>query len=653
MNKKYIVASGAGGLTILFIVALGFLYLNRTQTLPPPVYAFASDRAGAGDIFALSQDGALVNLTNHPDADWDPAWSADGTMLAFTSHRSGSSDIWLLNVVETGQEVLPVNLTNHAAWDYSPSWSPSGQSVAFVSERDGDPEIFVQNLESDTALQLTFNNEMDHLPAWSPDGKLIAFAAVRDGVERVYLIRPDGTDEKVATAHSLRGTAPAWSPDSQQLAFIGWDEQDQAGIYLIDVEGELSEPIYQAKSWIGSLAWSADGQWLTFTAWDTGNHEVYALSLAEENNGDERYPLRLTVNDAWDDFLVINPTTSFFATTSDNNIAQAAPALQLPPNDTFFTGANLADLSLTYLLNDLGLGWGKGFVNWATVEPEPGNFRWIDPDNIVEAMGDQQVKILMRVHGTPAWARPADSSYTHPPDDMADFGLFMTALATRYKGQVAAYEIWNEPNLNYEWGNQQPDPVAYTEMLKVAYMAVKSVDPDALVITGGLATTGDGSPTAYGDLAFLQGMYDAGAKDYADAIGSHPYTFGRSPDEVDPWGLSLSRVEEQYEIMKANGDDARPIWITELGWVIASNWDLGEHQDISVTQIRQAEYLTQAFVKLENDTPFVDAVFLFNLDFSTVSWYPAQEPMRWYAILNPDRTPRPAYTQLRQTLRSQ
>ncbi|MCB9109085.1 MAG: PD40 domain-containing protein [Anaerolineales bacterium] len=647
MKKKYIVATIAGGLAILFIVALGFLYHNQTKKLPPPIYAFASDRSGNGDIFGLNRDGDLISLTDDPSADWDPAWSADGSMLAFTSHRSGNSDIWLLNVVETGDKAVPHNLTADPAWDYSPSWSPSGQSVAFVSERDGDPEIFVQNLESNSALQLTFNNEMDHLPAWSPDGKMIAFAAVRDGVERIHLIRPDGTDEQFASPPSIKGTSPAWSPDSQRLAFIGWDEQDQPGIYLMG-PGETDLQLrYQARSWIGSLDWSADGEWLTFTAWDSGNHEVYALPA----EGVDGYPLRLTVDDAWDDFLVVNPQAPFFDAPHDN-VAQAAPAISLPPDEQFFTGANIADLSMTYLINDLGLGWGKSYVNWATVEPEPGEFRWIDPDNITKAMGDQQIKILMRVHGTPAWARPANSSYTHPPQDMDDFGRFMSALATRYKGKVAAYEIWNEPNLNYEWGNGQPDPAAYTEMLKAAYTAVKAADPEALVITGGLATTGDGSATAVGDLAFLQGMYDAGAKGYFDAVGSHPYTFGRSPDEIDLWGLSLSRVEEQYEVMQDNDDGQTRVWVTELGWVIASNWDLGEHQAIAVSQTQQAKYLTAAFEKLENDWPFVQAVFLFNLDFSTVAWYPSAEPMRWYAILNPDRTPRPAYTELRLSRRT-
>jgi hypothetical protein len=227
----------------------------------------------------------------------------------------------------------------------------------------------------------------------------------------------------------------------------------------------------------------------------------------------------------------------------------------------------------------------------------------------------------------------------------------MTALATRYKGQVAAYEIWNEPNLHYEWGNFTPDPAAYTELLKAAYTAVKAVDPDALIISGGLATTGEGSPTAYGDLEFLQGMYDAGAAGYFDALGSHPYTFGNPPDETDPWGLSLTRVEDQRRVMLDNGDTTTPVWITELGWALNTNWDLGEHQKNTVTEPEQARYLADAYAKIQTDWPFVEATFLFNLDFSTVPWYPASEPMRWYAILNPNGTPRQAYTTLRQDMR--
>jgi len=119
---------------------------------------------------------------------------------------------------------------------------------------------------------------------------------------------------------------------------------------------------------------------------------------------------------------------------------------------------------------------------------------------------------------------------------------------------------------------------------------------------------------------------------------------------VDPWGLSLSRVVEQREVM-VNSDDAEtPIWITETGWVLHTSWNLEEHEAIAVDEAQQADYLVRAYEKVRAEWPWVQAMFLFNLDFSGVPWYPAAEPMRWYAILNPDRTPRPAYSSLKYQL---
>ena len=99
--------------------------------------------------------------------------------------------------------------------------------------------------------------------------------------------------------------------------------------------------------------------------------------------------------------------------------------------------------------------------------------------------------------------------------------------------------------------------------------------------------------------------------------------------------------------MVANGDETTPIWITELGWVLHTNWDLVEHEAIGVDQAQQARYLVRAYEKTRAEWPWVQALFLFNLDFASVPWYTAAEPMRWYSILNPDRTPRPAYTDIR------
>jgi hypothetical protein len=600
--------------------------------------------------------GKLINLTQHAAGDWDPAWSPNCTeptkacRIAFTSHRSGDSEIWTVDV--EGRNLR--NITQHPAWDYWPAWSPDGEAIAFISERDGDPELFIQGIDDQLATQLTFNSEADRLPDWSPDGSRIAFAAVRNGVEEIHVINADGSHERPVTTWPLKGTAPTWSPDGRRIAFVGWNEDDRAGIYIVGPEPETIQILWEGDAWIGSLTWAPEPEpgsgegWLLFTSWQDGNHEIYTLPVAGGG------PIRLTHSPAWDDFPTLRPGVSFrpetgMSPTPEPQAAKpqaAKPQAADPDEAGFGYGVNMADLGKAYLVHDMGFGWVKSYVNWETVEPEPGSYRWLDPDNIVTAFEGYGVSILMRVHGTPAWARPEGTFLSHPPDDTADFARFMEVLAERYKGQVAAYEIWNEPNLNYEWGYLEPDPAGYTAMLKAAYQAVKAVDPDAVVISGGLATTGEGSPTATGDLEFLQGMYDAGAQGYFDALGSHPYAFGHDPDYEDAWGLSLSRVVQQREVMLRNGDET-PVWITEAGWVLHTSWNLVEHEAIAVDQAQQADYLVRAYQKAQAEWPWVQALFLFNLDFSSVPWYTAAEPMRWYAILNPDRTPRPAYTRLK------
>ncbi len=609
--------------------------------------AYASDRAGNGDIFVTTSGSeSPINLTDNPDGDWDPAWSpvcADdwaNCRIAFTSHRSGDSEIWTMDV--NGRNLS--NITRHPAWDYWPAWSPDGQSIVFVSERDGDQELFVQPVGGDQAVQLTFNQESDRLPTWAPDGRRIAFAAVRNGIEEIHIITVDGLDERAVTAWPLKASAPAWSPDGSQIAFIGWDEDNHPGIYLLDPATEQTERLWQSPDWIGSLSWAdCPGQdWLLFAAWQAGNHDVYALPLSGAD------PLRLTFNAAWEDAPALFPYCPDATTKKWSALAEAQAQPGLPPAaGRLVRGANVADLGDVYLLREVNFEWAKGYVNWETVEPEAGQYRWADPDNTVTAFESRGLNVLLRVHGTPPWARPEGTFLSYPPQDVNDFGRFMEALAGRYRGRVAAYEIWNEPNLSYEWGYLAPDPDKYAALLRAAYLAVKKADPDALVISGGLATTGDGSDTAMGDLVFLERLYAAGAGGYFDALGSHPYAYGHAPDEEDPWGLSLSRVSQQRQVMLSYGDESTPIWITELGWVLATSWDLEEHESIGVSELEQARYLVRAYQKVATEWPYVDAVFVFNLDFASVPWYTASEPMRWYAILNPDGTPRPAYTQLR------
>jgi hypothetical protein len=140
--------------------------------------------------------------------------------------------------------------------------------------------------------------------------------------------------------------------------------------------------------------------------------------------------------------------------------------------------------------------------------------------------------------------------------------------------RIQYYEIWNEPNIGRFWA--QPDPVAYTRLLRAAYRAIKAQDPTAQVLAG--ATSG-------ADASFINQMYEAGAKEYFDALSVHPYSGTQAPDACSQPSRSFRcGVEEIRRVMLRHGD-TRPLWLTELG----------ESVSAGVDPATQASYVTRAF----------------------------------------------------------
>jgi hypothetical protein len=647
---------------LLFALALALLagcgHAAPTPTPTPPPTAtptplprvvtplfFAGDRAGNGDIYRLDEQG-LHRLTDDPAVDWDPAVSPDGTQVVFTSWRAGQADIWLMNADGTGLR----RLTDHPADDYAPAWSPDGRTIAFVSERASNQDIFLLDVTGGTLTPLAQSPRAERDPAWSPDGKRLAFVGIdaKSGWQRLWIVTAEGLGPVPLTRWPTHASSPLWLPDGETILFLG-RERDGAPLGFFTIRpGGAPRPLWvtldDGRTMIGAPAWGPDGT-LLFALWRNGQHSLVALPPGAAEpipwlTGPDVYgaPAASSLGNALPEGVVLPIPEPIRA------LAATRPDLAL--------GMNLAGIGNAFLVRDLGFTWAKGYLSWESAEPEPGEYYWVDAENIVNAYETQGLKVLMRVHQSPQWARPPNTPISHPPRDPADLARFLGVLAARYRGRIHAYEIWNEPNLVYEWGDTWPDPYFYVEMLKAAYPAIKAADPDALVIAGGVATTGPGSPAAVGDLDWLRTLYAGGGRGFFDALSTHPYGFGKPPDAHDPWGLSLNRVLEQRQIMVDNGDAATPLWITEMGWPIRTPaWDLGEHQPFAVSEAEQAEYLVAACERIVHEWPWVQAVFPFNLDFSTVTWYPAREQMRWYALLNSDGSPRLSYTRLRRWAR--
>lgn len=627
---------------------LGATATDRPFRIPHSAFPilFASDREGAGALYLQSPNSTLQRLTDPAETPiWQPALSPDGTQLLATAHRDGQSDIALMPL---GGDDLRW-LTDHPADDHSPALSWDGRQIAWVSERADYGQVLTMPLggEADPRpLPAPYDQRRTRHPAWFPDGALLFAGLTEDGLEELYRYDPATAEVEQLTEWPIKATHPAVNA-SGEVVFVGWEENyPWRGLYRYDPNGSPAL-LWETPDWIGDPAWSADGQWILFTRWsnDGGNHDLWALSA----QGGE--PQRVTAAPSWDTDAIALPADA----GSVPPVANEPPSTQPPPS-TLALGFNVANLDNAYLSHDLGFGWTKGFASWERTEPEPGVFNWIDVDNTVRSAEQNGLQLLLRVDHAPTWARPPDTIGSHPPTDLQAFGRFWEAVATRYRGRVAAYELWNEPNLGFEWGFQKSDPARYVEMLRVAHAALRRADPDAKLIVGALAVTTEVSDQNLDDLLWMQGFYEAlgdtAPRPY-DAFATHPYGLGQPPDVAPNIALGLRRVEQQRAIMDQHGDDS-PLWLTELGYVRRTpGWDLGQQAAWAIDDQTQADYLAQTLDYIDAHYPFVEAVFLFNLDFTTVDWYSAGEQMRAFAILDSSRRPLPAYTALRQRWLSQ
>ena len=317
----------------------------------------------------------------------------------------------------------------------------------------------------------------------------------------------------------------------------------------------------------------------------------------------------------------------------------------------------------------LGVGWVKQQVTWHTVEHGPDNFEWEPLDRAVAACNEFGFKLLLGVVHAPDWTRTSELE-TGPPADYAEFGRFMAQLATRYRGRVVAYELWNEPNLAREWRGDTLDPARFVALVAEGARGVRAADPDALVISGAPAVTGiNDGVEAIDDRVFLRGMYEAGIAQWVDGIGAHPYGFANPPDESwqapstgsgqapshvasshnnHPSFFFRDTLEDYHTIMLAYGDTERQIWVTEFGWpstermgpMDTTGWEYGRE----VSEAQQADYIVRAF-RMGEERPWVGPMFLWNVNLATI--WGSGDPVSAYSLLRPDSSYRPAYIALR------
>ena len=221
-----------------------------------------------------------------------------------------------------------------------------------------------------------------------------------------------------------------------------------------------------------------------------------------------------------------------------------------------------AQLAATYdSASELGATWSRMVAYWPDIEPSPGKFDWSNTDRLVNGAKARGFRVDIILLGAPTWA--GGNGLPGTPPNAAAFGNFAAAAARHLGNRVDAYEIWNEPNLVNMF--TPVDPARYASLLRAAYPRIKAIDPSSTVLSGGLASTTALNLGAYTTppVEFLRQMYAAGARGFVDAVADHPYTFPFTADR-DP-NARWAQTAQMYDIMRANGDGGKKIWITEFG----------------------------------------------------------------------------------------
>ncbi|MCI0395862.1 MAG: hypothetical protein L0322_13115, partial [Chloroflexi bacterium] len=271
---------------------------------------------------------------------------------------------------------------------------------------------------------------------------------------------------------------------------------------------------------------------------------------------------------------------------------------------------------------------------------------WAKYDHIVALAEVHEVEIIARLDDPPAWTRVlTDTIGTQaPPDNFDDYGDFVAEVVGRYQGRISYFQLWNEPNVYPEWGEQPVDPEAFTRLLCTGYRRAKEANPEAIILLAALSPTVAMDGRNMNDLVFLQRMYRAGAGTCFDILSAQGYGLwsGATDQRLRPTVINYPHNLLLRDVMVAYGDGHKPIWISEVGWNTAP-------EEVApvfgrVTAEQQGRYAVEAYERAQREWPWVGVVnywFLKRKDDQEKA-----QPMYYFRLLEPDFTARPAFAAL-------
>lgn len=317
--------------------------------------------------------------------------------------------------------------------------------------------------------------------------------------------------------------------------------------------------------------------------------------------------------------------------------------------------SELTDFSSTSMHRQLNLAKAAGAryvrvdVGWSTLEARGDgaiNDRYLARiDRLVRQASARDLELIFTFWTTPCWASSAPARVKrrcrgewwerdverYPPEHVSDYADALRFLVKRYRGEVAAWEVWNEPNLRDFFRTREP-VTEYARLLKAAYPAAKRAHRGSTVIGGSLAGA---------DADFTRALFGHSVRNRFDAWSIHPYSGDRSPLHPgfgsDVRNSFIRGVPAVRRVLERRGDP-EPLWLTEFGWSTCSVRD-GESWQNCVSETTQAQYLRLAFEQT-TEWAYVDVGVWFNLQDTAAD---PRARIAHYGLLGYDGSPKPAY----------
>jgi len=310
--------------------------------------------------------------------------------------------------------------------------------------------------------------------------------------------------------------------------------------------------------------------------------------------------------------------------------------------------------------NQLNLNWIRGEMRWDFIQPQPDALNWGGWDVFFRYASDNNLKVMLTISGAPLWARPdgSDPQLLAPPNEVALYADFVVQVLRRYPNQIHAVEVWEEMNLRSQWAS--PDGLnasAYLQLLQTTSSAIRSIDPNIIVISGGLkAVSSADESQAIDDFAYLDTLIANGLLTFVDCVGVHHVGYNLPPDApfdaLPPddgvqfrgayetphhsWSF-FTTVNTYARKIAVTGLDV-PLCVTEFGW--ASSEDLGAPPpeipfaaDNSLAE--QQQWSLQA-LDLMQDWGFVWLAILWNLNAAPENGFNIGDAATAYSLIRPN-----------------